>query len=437
MFRGVKLSGFIGRGIAVAGLCVPLTLVIAGCTVEVQPVGVAYVPPAPPPPAQVDVSVEPYQPAPPEVDVVYHQDLDPYGHWVVVAGYGNCWIPNDRPSGWQPYTVGHWVETDQGNCWQADGDEVSWGVSCYHYGRWYSDANVGWCWIPGTTWAPAWVAWRSGGGYSGWCALPPQCGIGVNLSIGLVDRYCPANRFVFCDTRYLGEVNLHDHFVRNDVTIINRTTNITNITYVNNRIVNRGVTAEVVERAGGHIQHVDVQRATSIEDARRLRAEGKPVEYAPAQIEHADQRLAPRYQQAMAHQRAVDRSNVEKTDHAQAHERAVERTDAQKQADTAAHERAVDRTDVQKEDKTQAHERAVDRSDVQKEDKTQAHDRAVDRSDAQKDDKTAAHERAVERTNADKKPAVEERKPADSEKRPAVEEQKKPEKKPEPDKKPE
>ncbi|HYY51464.1 MAG TPA: DUF6600 domain-containing protein, partial [Myxococcales bacterium] len=28
-------------------------------------------------------------------------------------------------------------------------------------------------WIPGTVWAPAWVSWRYGAGYVGWCPLGP------------------------------------------------------------------------------------------------------------------------------------------------------------------------------------------------------------------------------------------------------------------------
>jgi hypothetical protein len=34
--------------------------------------------------------------------------------------------------------------------------------------------GLGWVWVPGTRWAPAWVSWRSGDGYYGWAPLPPD-----------------------------------------------------------------------------------------------------------------------------------------------------------------------------------------------------------------------------------------------------------------------
>ena len=32
----------------------------------------------------------------------------------------------------------------------------------------------GWCWVPGTLWGPAWVAWRAGRVNVGWAPLPPR-----------------------------------------------------------------------------------------------------------------------------------------------------------------------------------------------------------------------------------------------------------------------
>jgi hypothetical protein len=87
------------------------------------------------------------------------------------------------------------------------------------------------------------------------------------------------------------------------VTIINRTTNITNITYVNNRVVNRGIPVEHVrERSGRNIETASVTRVDNASDARRLAAEGRPVQYAPPVVERyakahptaAPRALAPR-----------------------------------------------------------------------------------------------------------------------------------------------
>jgi hypothetical protein len=53
-------------------------------------------------------------------------------------------------------------------------EEEPWGWAAFHYGRWAFDERLGWVWVPGNTWAPAWVAWRSGQGYIGWAPLAPD-----------------------------------------------------------------------------------------------------------------------------------------------------------------------------------------------------------------------------------------------------------------------
>ena len=68
---------------------------------------------------------------------VYERDLNPYGHWVEVANYGRCWVPNNRPEGWRPYRYGHWANSDQGWVWVAEDHDADYGEVCYHYGRWY------------------------------------------------------------------------------------------------------------------------------------------------------------------------------------------------------------------------------------------------------------------------------------------------------------
>jgi len=104
------------------------------------------------------------------VDLTLFQDaLEPYGDWIESASYGTVWSPYALPAGWRPYTTGRWLSTDHGWMWLED---EPWGWAAFHYGRWTFDDGRGWVWIPGPTWAPAWVAWRSGQGYVGWAPLP-------------------------------------------------------------------------------------------------------------------------------------------------------------------------------------------------------------------------------------------------------------------------
>jgi hypothetical protein len=168
-------------------------------------------------------------------------------------------------------------------------DESQWGDVTYHYGRWYDAPSNGWVWIPGTTWAPAWVAWREGGGYCGWAPLPPQAGFGMRYSAADADRYVPANQYVYCDERYVTSGRVDQHIVRNDVTIINKTTNITNITYVNNHVVNQGMPAANVARATGHsVEPVALVAAATPDEAHSLATAGKPVIYAPPTVQQAE-----------------------------------------------------------------------------------------------------------------------------------------------------
>ncbi len=99
--------------------------------------------------------------------------LQPYGTWYDDPTYGHVWAPSASAVGYDfsPYsTGGHWVLTEYGWTWVSDWD---WGWGPFHYGRWETIGSYGWCWIPGTVWGPAWVSWRSGGGYVGWSPLPP------------------------------------------------------------------------------------------------------------------------------------------------------------------------------------------------------------------------------------------------------------------------
>ena len=105
----------------------------------------------------------------------FYGALAPYGTWINLPGYGLCWQPCAvvYDASWMPYgTLGQWAYTEDGWYWLSG---YSWGWCVFHYGRWFHDAQRGWCWWPSTTWAPSWVVWRYGGGYCGWAPLPPHC----------------------------------------------------------------------------------------------------------------------------------------------------------------------------------------------------------------------------------------------------------------------
>ena len=56
----------------------------------------------------------------------------------------------------------------------SDDEEADWGWVTFHYGRWAHDQRLGWFWVPGDEWGPAWVDWRRGDDFVGWAPLPPD-----------------------------------------------------------------------------------------------------------------------------------------------------------------------------------------------------------------------------------------------------------------------
>jgi hypothetical protein len=182
------------------------------------------------------------------VDVgVFHDALAPQGRWIHHDRWGDVWTPSYVAHGWRPYSVGHWVYTDFGWTWASDED---WGWATYHYGRWVFDPDQGWLWIPGSEWAPAWVAWRSGGGYVGWAPLPAD-----EIRYGV--RYEPRiEPFAYCfvEERHLVHPSVFSLVVpvARNVTFIATTANFTHYDVVDHRVFNRGIEVERVERVSGH-----------------------------------------------------------------------------------------------------------------------------------------------------------------------------------------
>ena len=141
-------------------------------------------------------------------------DLDYYGDWQNVNGYGNCWAPR-VDAGWSPYQTGYWYnDYPYGPTWVSS---EPWGYAPYHYGRW---AFVGdrWYWVPesvNTTpaYSPALVAFVPFGGNDiGWVPLGPG------------DVYVPHYYNTNWQPQYLTRDNLYQRVVNlnvpNAVTVV-------------------------------------------------------------------------------------------------------------------------------------------------------------------------------------------------------------------------
>jgi hypothetical protein len=194
----------------------------------------------------------------------FYTKLEPHGAWLETADYGYVWQPRQAESSrsWRPYTNGRWAYTDAGWTWIS---EEPFGWATYHYGRWTRLRGVGWVWVPGDQWAPAWVSWRKSNDYVGWAPLPPEARFDQRTGIhNWSDNYYDIgpDQYSFVSTREFGAQRIESNLVppERNLTIVNQTTNVTNITYNNTTVVNEG-------------PNYDEMRAQSREPMQRFRLE--------------------------------------------------------------------------------------------------------------------------------------------------------------------
>ena len=177
----------------------------------------------------------------------FYDQLATQGTWINTTQFGNVWQPTENDPNWRPYMYGHWVNTDQGMTWESD-EPFGWAV--YHYGRWTNLAGYGWVWVPGYTWAPAWVSWRDGDDEVGWAPLPPASDEGIDyydddsyftgFDLGFhIGNDCDVAYgigpawYTFCPVIYIGDRDCWRHFrdCRDNFGFIGRTRNVTNINF--------------------------------------------------------------------------------------------------------------------------------------------------------------------------------------------------------------
>jgi hypothetical protein len=181
---------------------------------------------------------------------IFYAQLDPYGTWVDVAPFGLCWLPDNVPWGWRPYSYGYWAVTDYGWTWIS---EEPWGWATYHYGRWLDDADYGWVWVPGNEWAPAWVAWRESDQWVGWAALPPDASWGPDGLSDYDDNSIPADQWCFVRGHRMLNPDVQSSLaptVRNQA-LLQHTQDVTRFTMLEGRPVNHGVELAVVQKLAG------------------------------------------------------------------------------------------------------------------------------------------------------------------------------------------
>lgn len=201
---------------------------------------------------------------------IFYTKLESHGDWRETSDYGYVWQPREaeQSRNWRPYTNGHWVYTDAGWTWVS---EEPFGWATYHYGRWTRLRNIGWVWVPGDEWAPAWVSWRKSNDYVGWAPLPPEARFDRRTGIhNWSDNYYDTgpDQYCFVPTNEFGSQRVERVVVpvERNVTIINQTINVTNITYNNTIIVNQGPSYDELRgRTQQPIQRLRLERDINVD----------------------------------------------------------------------------------------------------------------------------------------------------------------------------
>jgi hypothetical protein len=108
---------------------------------------------------------------------IFYDELKDQGEWVDYGNYGPVWYPTQVQENWRPYVDGRWTPSQEGYVFET---QEPWGYATYHYGNWMPTQEYGWVWVPGRTWYPNTVAWRTSpesvapdSSYIGWAPMPP------------------------------------------------------------------------------------------------------------------------------------------------------------------------------------------------------------------------------------------------------------------------
>lgn len=172
-----------------------------------------------------------------------------------------------EPPVYMPYSRGQWIYTDAGWYFRAPTpyEEIT-----VHYGRWVFSPAVGWVWVPGRVWAPAWVEWYDDDDYIGWAPLPPCTYI---VDDGIAPVFIDNDRFIFCERNYFVDPDVYRHcyFYRDNpdrfnIRIMNK---VDGVMIRNNVVVNKGPDVDGIEKiTGKKIDHVKVNRVDNIRNAK-------------------------------------------------------------------------------------------------------------------------------------------------------------------------
>jgi hypothetical protein len=172
----------------------------------------------------------------------------------------------DAAVAWQPFSRGEWILTDNGWYFMADSRPME---ITHHYGRWWNSPDLGWVWVPGKVWSPAWVDWRESDDLIAWTPLPPNAFIVNNAIPVVVD--VPLDNWVVVERREFTRPEIYKYMVieNKNKTIIHEMRKLDGPMVVNHTIINKGPDVRVLETiVNVPVQKRTIERVSNIKEVR-------------------------------------------------------------------------------------------------------------------------------------------------------------------------
>lgn len=170
------------------------------------------------------------------------------------------------PSAYVPYSNGTWIDTPNGWYFQAATPEEE---IVHHYGRWQYSPALGWVWIPGRVWSPAWVDWRQDDDYIAWAPMPYRTRI-VDGIVPVV--VIPRERYVFIERKHFIDPVFRYRYYSVEPRFLERferMKRLDGIVVRNNVIINRGPEVREIEKESGRkIEMVQINRVNNFNDVK-------------------------------------------------------------------------------------------------------------------------------------------------------------------------
>ena len=177
-----------------------------------------------------------------------------------------------EPAVYTPYTNGQWVNTNDG--WYFKAPTPYEETTC-HYGRWAYSPALGWVWLPGRVWSPAWVQWRENDNYIAWAPVPPSVYIVNNVLTPVVVN---ENRYVIVEKRHFIEPSVYKYryFYKENKNkiMIKEMTKVDGVMIKNKTVINKGPDPISIEKiTGKKIEIVKINKVKNRNDVKYTASE--------------------------------------------------------------------------------------------------------------------------------------------------------------------